>query len=71
MTRVHSAELADRFGVSATRYGQEPNALLDRPEALEYDPQLVNRLLRVRDARTRARSARALDNTETAGGWQA
>ncbi len=48
------------FGMSATRYYQVLNALIDRPAALEADPMLVKRLRRVRAARQRARSARRL-----------
>jgi hypothetical protein len=51
-------EIRRRFGLSATAYFQRLNALLDRPEALEYDPVLVNRLLRLREKRQAARSAR-------------
>lgn len=47
----------ERFGVSATRYYQELGALIDRPEALAYDGQLVRRLQRRRAAH-RTRSAR-------------
>lgn len=39
------------FGESATRYYQRLGALLDDPLALAHDPQLVNRLRRLRDAR--------------------
>jgi hypothetical protein len=46
------------FGLSATRYYQVLNALIDRPEALEADPMLVRRLRRLRTSRQRARSAR-------------
>ncbi len=48
------------FDMSATRYYQVLNALLDRPAALEHDPMLVKRLRRLRSARQRARSARRL-----------
>jgi Protein of unknown function (DUF3263) len=48
------------FDMSATRYYQVLNALLDRPEALAADPMLVKRLRRLRAARQRARSARRL-----------
>ena len=48
------------FGMSATRYYQVLNALLDRPEALAADPMLVKRLRRMRAARQRQRSARRL-----------
>jgi hypothetical protein len=48
------------FDMSATRYYQVLNTLLDRPEALAYDPMLVKRLRRLRTTRQRARSARRL-----------
>ncbi|HEV2087288.1 MAG TPA: DUF3263 domain-containing protein [Cryptosporangiaceae bacterium] len=50
----------DLFGMSATRYYQVLNALIDRQEALAHDPMLVKRLRRLRAARQRARSARRL-----------
>lgn len=50
----------DKFDMSATRYYQVLNALIDRPEALAHDPLLVRRLRRLRAARQRARSARRL-----------
>ena len=46
--------------MSATRYYQVLNALIDAPAALAYDPLLVKRLRRLRQARQRARSARRL-----------
>jgi hypothetical protein len=52
--------IRDLFDMSATRYYQVLNALLDRPEALAADPMLVKRLRRLRSARQRARSARRL-----------
>jgi hypothetical protein len=52
--------LRDLFDLSATRYYQVLNALIDRPEALECDPMLVKRLRRMRHSRQRARSARRL-----------
>jgi hypothetical protein len=48
------------FDMSATRYYQVLNALIDRPEALAHDPMLVKRLRRMRASRQRARSARRL-----------
>jgi len=50
----------DKFGMSATRYYQVLNALIDSPAALACDPLLVKRLRRLRQARQRARSARRL-----------
>ena len=52
--------LRDLFDLSATRYYQVLNALIDRPEALAEDPMLVKRLRRMRHSRQRARSARRL-----------
>jgi hypothetical protein len=46
--------------MSATRYYQVLNALIDRQDALELDPMLVKRLRRMRASRQRARSARRL-----------
>jgi hypothetical protein len=48
------------FEMSATRYYQVLNALIDRPEAMAHDPMLVKRLRRLRSTRQRARSARRL-----------
>jgi len=50
----------DLFEMSATRYYQVLNALIDSPDALAYDPMLVKRLRRMRASRQRARSARRL-----------
>src|ERR1700757_2094187 len=50
----------DLFDMSATRYYQVLNALIDRPEALVADPMLVKRLRRLRTTRQRTRSARRL-----------
>jgi hypothetical protein len=50
----------DLFDMSATRYYQVLNGLIDRPEALAADPMLVKRLRRLRASRQRARSARRL-----------
>ena len=52
--------IKDLFDMSATRYYQVLNALIDRPEALASDPMLVKRLRRLRASRQRARSARRL-----------
>jgi hypothetical protein len=52
--------IRELFSMSATRYYQVLNALLDRPEALEHDPMLVKRLRRLRSSRQRVRSARRL-----------
>ncbi|MGI8536128.1 MAG: DUF3263 domain-containing protein [Mycobacteriales bacterium] len=52
--------IRDLFEMSATRYYQVLNALIDKPEALVADPMLVKRLRRLRSTRQRARSARRL-----------
>ena len=52
--------IRELFDMSATRYYQVLNTLLDNPAALEADPMLVKRLRRMRAARQRARSARRL-----------
>jgi hypothetical protein len=54
------AAIKDLFGMSATRYYQVLNALIDKPEALVADPMLVKRLRRLRSTRQRSRSARRL-----------
>ena len=48
------------FGLSATRYYQVLNALVDRRESLAADPMLVKRLRRLRASRARVRVARRL-----------
>jgi hypothetical protein len=55
--------IREEFGLSAARYYQLLNAVLDSPVALRSDPMLVKRLRRLRDARTAARSARSLGDT--------
>jgi hypothetical protein len=55
--------IRSEFGLSAARYYQVLNALLDSPAAIVSDPMLVKRLRRLRDARTSARSARVIGDT--------
>ena len=52
--------IKELFDMSATRYYQVLNALIDSSEALEADPMLVKRLRRLRASRQRARSARRM-----------
>ncbi|MEV0806977.1 DUF3263 domain-containing protein [Micromonospora sp. NPDC050200] len=47
--------IRDTFGLSATRYYQLLNALLDRPAALAAEPVLIGRLRRLRSSRARNR----------------
>jgi hypothetical protein len=48
--------IRDEFGLSATRYYQLLNALLEEPAALAHDPVLVRRLRRLRASRSRRSS---------------
>ncbi|MGI8717763.1 MAG: DUF3263 domain-containing protein [Lapillicoccus sp.] len=52
--------IRELFDMSATRYYQVLNALIDTAASLEADPMLVKRLRRLRASRQRARSARRL-----------
>ncbi|RKN38924.1 DUF3263 domain-containing protein [Micromonospora endolithica] len=45
----------DRFNLSATRYYQLLNGLLDNPAALAAEPLLIGRLRRLRSSRARNR----------------
>jgi hypothetical protein len=51
-------EILETLGLSATRYYQLLNELIDRPEAVAFDPVLVTRLRRQRSRRQRIRSPR-------------
>jgi len=52
--------IRELFDMSATRYYQVLNGLIDTPDALAADPMLVKRLRRLRASRQRQRSARRL-----------
>jgi hypothetical protein len=52
--------IKELFDMSATRYYQVLNTLVDRQEALEADPMLIKRLRRLRASRQKARAARRL-----------
>ena len=52
--------IRELFDMSATRYYQVLNALLDKPEAMAADPLLIKRLRRLRTSRQRTRAARRL-----------
>ncbi|MEU4381228.1 DUF3263 domain-containing protein [Micromonospora echinofusca] len=47
--------IRDTFGLSATRYYQLLNALLDNPAAIAAEPVLIGRLRRLRSSRARNR----------------
>ena len=51
-------EILEVLGMPVTRYYQLLNALIDRPEAAEFDPVLAGRLRWQRSRRHRIRSAR-------------
>ncbi|WP_446217204.1 DUF3263 domain-containing protein [Micromonospora sp. IBHARD004] len=52
---VKEQAIRDTFGLSATRYYQLLNALLDHPAALAAEPVLIGRLRRLRSSRARNR----------------
>lgn len=56
--------IRSRFGLGATHYYQQLNALLDNQAALAHNPTLVNRLRRLRQRRMRSRTARRGDFTD-------
>jgi hypothetical protein len=47
----------DQLALSATRYYQIRNRVMDNPAAFEFDPQLISRLRRIREQGRRARQA--------------
>ncbi len=59
-TGAKEQAIRELFDLSATRYYQVLNALIDSPAALAHDPMLIKRLRRMRATRQRARSARRL-----------
>lgn len=60
LTIAKERAIRECFGFSAARYHQLLNRVLETPEALAYDPMLVRRLRRVREARRRRRVATQL-----------
>jgi uncharacterized protein DUF3263 len=57
---VKEQAIKERFDMSATRYYQLLNDLLENPAAMAHDPILVKRLKRLRTYRQRQRVARLL-----------
>jgi hypothetical protein len=57
---VKEQAIKERFDMSATRYYQLLNDLLENPAAMDHDPILVKRLKRLRVYRQRQRVARLL-----------
>lgn len=54
------ADIRDELGMSATRFWQILNALLERPEALAHAPATVKRHQRLRAKARHERSIRSL-----------
>ena len=54
--------IRDKFDMTATRYYQILNALIDSEAALAHDPLLVKRLRRLRSQRQRQRQVRRAGN---------
>ena len=52
------AVVDERFGMSAARYHEVLNWVIDQPDALELDPVTVRRLRRARARRVESRRAR-------------
>ena len=52
--------IRDMFSLSATRYYQVLNQVIDNPAALAAEPLLVRRLRRLRATRQKTRAARRL-----------
>lgn len=57
-TGAKASAIREEFDVAPARYYQLLSAILDSPTAVRYDPLLVRRLQRVRDARASARASR-------------
>jgi hypothetical protein len=66
---VKEQAIKERFDMSATRYYQLLNELLENAAALEQDPILIKRLKRLRSYRQKQRVARLLgDEYESSRG---
>ena len=59
--------IQERFELSASRYYEILNELLESTEAYEYDPLGVRRLRRLRDRRRRARHENSQRASEPPG----
>lgn len=59
--------IRERLGITPTRYHQVLVRAIELPEALTWDPMLVRRLRRLRDARRRTRLARRLGRPSSPG----
>ena len=54
-TGPKEAAIRERFDLSASRYYEILNELVESPDALAHDPLVVRRVRRLRDRRRRAR----------------
>ena len=54
------------FDLSAARYYQLLNTVIDSPEAVRHDPMLIKRLQRARAARVNTRASRAFTSSRQA-----
>lgn len=52
------AAIRDEFGLSPAEFRHRLGELIDRPEALAFDPLLIRRLRRLRSTRRQVRSER-------------
>lgn len=48
----------ERFGLTTTRYYQRLDSIIDHPQAVAYNAQLIGQLRRIRDKRRGQRTAR-------------
>ena len=53
------AAIRSEFSLSAARYYQLLNAVIDSPDAVRHDPMLIKRLQRARASRVHTRASRA------------
>jgi hypothetical protein len=65
--RSKERAIRESFGITPTRYHQVLVRVVETAEALAYDPMLVRRLRRLRDARRRTRLARRLGRSTAHG----
>jgi len=56
--------IRNSFDVGPARYYQLLNGVIDLPAAAQFDPILVRRLQRTREARTTARASRSFTTTD-------
>ncbi len=62
---VKDSMITERFGIDGAQYYRLLNELLERPEALDYDPLVVRRLRRLRDRRRRDRLSHTATGSDT------